>query len=163
MKKLLIPLILITICCFSGQPISSQVSTGTSNGNYMVSVFVVCDDDNTKMLAESYIKRELRSLGNVTIRPKIFDPSDLDFGLYLTIIEGIYTTGQKNGKIHISAAYTIGPHKNIEISDVKYTSGLYIGSYLLVNYTNLQDACKEHVAMFDTRVLEKEREARKKR
>ena len=35
-----------------------------------VSVAISCDDDTTKSLIESYIKRELRSLGDVSIVDK---------------------------------------------------------------------------------------------
>ena len=71
MKKLLIPITLIVICCFSGQPTSSQLDTipklELPKLELKVFVSVSCDDRTTKSMMLSHIKRELRSLPNVIL------------------------------------------------------------------------------------------------
>lgn len=178
MKKYLILLILISIFCFSEQPLTGQLNTGTVNPipeKFEIYVSVSCKDEITKGVIESYIKRELRSLGDVNIRKKLGHPTS--HGLHLVVTEHTFkNTGTKTGLITIATTYTkqiypyplLTPHiskdKAVELllDDV---FSLWYSDYLNTLLTsdqkeNLQENCKEIVAYFDTSFLEKEREKR---
>jgi len=131
---------------------------------------------------ESYLKRELRSLGDVTVKDSAI------YRLSLVVIEPTFTsTGHKTGDIIISSVFTklyfvekileyYAPLtfelKRDEISDkiienilvkdappIAYAD--YINNYVTFDKTdNLRKICEGIIAKFDTDVLEKERQER---
>lgn len=169
MRRLSI-LSLIFAVCFTGHLTESQVVPD----NLSVSVHVTCDNEITEDLTESYIKRELRSLGDVAI-------SDLgDYQLVVLVIAPEFISGQKTGQIVISSTfvkvyrlasilYYYAPSfysENAEAIGKKASKedapplfyDHYVNNYVVVTKTtHLQNTCKDIVAKFDTDVLEKER------
>ena len=149
MKKYLILLILISIFCFSGQQLTGQ----DAHEKFTVGVFLTCDGKITKKLIESYIKRDLRSLGDVDILTFLPDNE-----LHIVVLEETTAdTGQKTGRIDI--ATTVTKRVGLDSNNLLGWNN-YITTYLLVNQSDIQAACKKIVALFDTDVLEKAREKR---
>lgn len=175
MKKRKIWILSIFIAIFfTGQPIKSQVAPN----KFKVSVVVTCDDNITKGKIESFIKRELRSLGDVTINN--YTP---DYFIFLTVLEPTYvSTGTKTGNIIVSSVciknYSLFksidyylPNVNVvkehfgEIIDKSQNINappIFYKHYInnLVNFDrtqNLQNICEGIVANFDTGALEPER------
>ena len=149
-----------------------------------VHVKILCDDNTTKAMIESHIKRELRSLGDV----ELVDEDDGKYILNLIAIPHTYTkTGNKTGEVSIavmSISKSIPVNVLIEQDLVRNTAllkkdvhaivkkwesypttynfpNLY---YLIVNIkdNDLPNTCKEIVANFDVKGLEPMREFMKK-
>ena len=138
-----------------------------------MSVAISCDDGTTKSLIESYIKRELRSLGDVSI----VDKSNNELHL-LAISHTSKSTGNKTGHTSISVIRITRTNSYFDImmALVKYHEQLNIGKpdfdkimeiadghskkgyyyyprhSLIVNISDndLHNTCKEIVADFDT-------------
>lgn len=175
MRKVSIVFLLFAFC-FTGRPIRSQVG----DEKLSVSVEVSCDDQITKGKIESFLKRELRSLGDVTIQ----DTFTADYSLELVVLEMSYvSTGNKTGGIAVSSVFI----KNYSLRKIldyyvpfalvidsdeilakmlnedapPYRYRHFVSNLLLYNKTeNLSNICEGIVASFDTRVLEKERQRR---
>ena len=171
MKKVYILFLLIAVF-FTRQPTESQDLLN----KILVAVSVSCEDDITKRQIESFIKRELRSLADVSIEDVI-----PNYTLSLTIIETEHKSGTKTGQIVVSsifirhyplaeilmyylpeeftpnAAQEVGK-KILEPDAPPYVYDQYLNS-ILSSYNNLslQDISKRIVAVFDTEVLEKAR------
>lgn len=171
-------LFLILSVLFTGQLIKSQVVPD----KFPVAVNVTCDDSITKGEIESYLKRELRSLGDVTIEDLAI------YKLSLVVLEPESTsTGHKTGNIIISSVFTKGYYlqkileyyapltfelkrdeindkiiENILVKDAPPIAYMdYITNYVTFDKTdNLRNICEGIIAKFDTDVLEKERQAR---
>ena len=137
-----------------------------------------CNDTITEGQILSYIKRELRSLGDVTI--------DVlgDYRLALVVIELKSTsTGVKTGEIIISSVFmkihTLSEILNyyvpgifdrnraeiakkiFERDSLPYSYHRYINNLVVYDKTDdLRNACEGIVAKFDTDVLENERQKR---
>ena len=66
-KKICMLILLITCSMgFTGQPIQSQIAL--EQHRYKVAVTISSDNESTKNLIESHIKRELRNSGYATLR-----------------------------------------------------------------------------------------------
>ena len=108
---------------------------------------MACEDENTKSLIQSQIKREVRSLGDVIIVS--FD--DARYILTIIAVEPTYkATGRKTGSIAITSMLLR-----------KTPSEDYYYPYLML-YTDdrkeLEGLCKSIVADIDTSTLEPIRE-----
>ena len=168
MRKISILFLLFAVC-FTGQPIQSQVASKKFN----VTVNVRCKDETTKILIESYIKRELRNLGDALVDSQ---NSLVTHSLYLIAIEQQYVTGVKNGQIEIASTYceSFSPYHAIAInSNLSHEEGIqatgliakagfplsfdiYRQGFLSTGaIKDLPILCRDIVAAFDTTVLEK--------
>ena len=139
---LFVGLTLLFSVAFTGEPPHAQVPH-----KFKVYVNVNCDDENTKSLIQSYIKRELRSLGDVIIIS--FD--DARYILTIIAVEPTYkATGRKTSGIAISSTFL----RKTPSDDFYYP-------YLML-YTDdikeLEGLCKSIVADIDTSNLEPVRE-----
>ena len=175
MRKVLMLFLLFSVF-FTGQQIKGQVVPD----KFPVGVDVTCDDSITKGQIESYLKRELRSLGDVTIEGSAI------YRLSLVVLEPKFTsTGHKSGDIIISSVFTkvyslpkileyYAPLtfelkrdeindkiiENILVKDAPLFAYIhYINNYVTYDRTNnLRNICEGIIAKFDTDVLEKERQ-----
>ena len=129
---------------------------------FKVHVRVTIDDETTKSIFSSYVKRELRSLGDVDI---VGVGDEWEYMLDFVAIEQTYaSTDRKTGTISIAwNVYKSASHLLDESSGL-YFHGDVVFQPLLrlrVNSTeNLDSSCKEIVAQFDTKNLEVIRENR---
>lgn len=81
--------------CFTGEPVAVDIE----NTKFNVHVNVSCDDDTTKAVIESSIKRELRSLGDI----ELVGEKDATWILSLVAIAHTYeSSGNKTGKTSIA-------------------------------------------------------------
>ena len=171
-----ITLVLLCTITFTGQSdelddlLKDVVPTKLS-----VEVRVVSDDENTKPLIESYLKRELRSLQDV----EIVDTGNR-FLIVIVAFEPEYkVSGNKTG--YMAAAYRFSrtahpdnyPHlrdyyfKNFEkipqeVEDDlwrlrTFSESIYTMGVRFFDTDGLKRECEELVAKFDTKVLELER------
>lgn len=109
MKRILtlsITITIISVLCFTGQPLKSQDSPplGNVSNKFVVDVYVNCDDNITKSSIESYLKTELRNLKDVVVHT----PNSLDYpnyGLSLIVIEPTTVQGVKTGSTIISSVF----------------------------------------------------------
>ena len=161
-----------------GQPLPKQ--TAKQVKKIKVSIEINYDDSKTiKSQLESYIKRELRSLGDV----EIVDPGKAKYKIVLVGFNTTYeATGKETGyisltvivvskapyRVHIMegiAKYLDRYHKDIKIDTSKAwnlatelsTSPLYYMpslELLFLDKNNLHQKCKEIVAEFDADKLE---------
>ena len=129
---------------FTGQPSFAQKSS-----KFKVHVGVSSEDEHTKSLIQSWIKRDLRSLGDVVIVG--FD--DSQWVLAIVAVETTYqATGRKSGGIAIGSMF---------LRKAGISNGLYYYPDLLVSTDDTKDLeqlCKGIVADLDTRRLEPIRE-----
>lgn len=188
MKKIICLFVVISVY-FTGEP--TYAPQDVPNRKFEVRLIVECSDDITRTLIESYIKRELRSLGDV----EIVDKKDPERILSLVAIAHTSTSGNKTGDTSIAvmraskhtcwsdilhalhdyqqtfekdlsdAERNSRVRKMVEITNEHGSSPAY--SYpdlgLVVNITDkdLQNTCKEIVAKFDVKDLEPIRKIRK--
>lgn len=195
MKKILCLLIVVSVC-FTGTPASAPPGSGirraevvkdTPELKHRVHVDVSSKDDTTKALIESYIKRELRSLGDV----EIVDKKDAKYILVLVAIP-LTSSGNKTGYTSIAImrlsnriygfdiSLALYDYQNTFVKDLsleerssrypkiaeiaKEHSSVptyhYPSLILMVNIADndLQNTCKEIVAEFDVEVIEPIRE-----
>ena len=140
MKNICVLGLFLTIT-FTGQPSDAQSS------KFRIHVSVSCDDEQTRALLQSWIKRELRSLGDV----RISTPDNAHGILSIVAVESHYeATYRKTGGITIGSMFV-----------KKARSGYYHYPDLWVyshNTTNLESLCKSIVADIDTRHFEIVRE-----
>lgn len=185
MKKIICLLVVISVY-FTGEPTYApqDVPDRIPDRKFEVRVNVTCSDDITRTLIESYIKRELRSLGDV----EIVDKEDPERILTLVAIAHTSTSGNKTGDTSIAVMRTSKfsylpdilnalmdyrqtfekdlpagehgsrSHKMGEIAEDHDSSPAYYypDLSLVVNIKNedLQNTCKEIVAKFDVKDLE---------
>ncbi len=171
-KKLLIPLILIAICCFDGQHISSQVGTVTVDDKFKVAVYVSVSDEHRhkirKAEIESYIKRELRSLKDVRIVAYEY-PGTWKYSISIFLFATQYKDSTYTGHAVVNYEFlekVDNRHFNDYWKDFhKKYPAFYLPQSSTANWQidNLDNLCKKMVAKFDTNKLEKVREAREKR
>ena len=170
-RKFLELLLLGVFCtvCFTG---NAQQGASTK---FNVFVPIECSDLTTKSLVESYITRELRNLGDVTVNYQ----NDLyTHAMFVNVQEPTRSvTGEKIGMIVISAVYIeylnplleIGPifvtHLSHEMRQVisdelwKKKEFFFIPTYRTGflssgNKTDLQPFCRDIVAAFDIAALQ---------
>ncbi len=186
MKKFLTFTILIAISVFwsSGQSIQSQ---DDNSKKFRVVVNVNCDDKITKAETESYIKRELRSLQDITVVKDNIDEEGIlsSHNIHImvnerrfkngnsvkfeTVIVGVFTETIFPIMLlvpHISKETTQLLRRDLLDKDDVFTDiyedyqSVFILSFKSSDNLGLSNTCKKIVAMFDTEVLE---EARQKR
>lgn len=196
MRRLLtlsIAIPIISVLCFTGQPLRSQESVplGNVSNKFVVGVYVSCDDSITKSSIESYIKRELRNLKDVVVYTQ--NSHDYpDYGLSLIVMEPTTDQGIKTGYTIISAVYVnfiyfddIIAYKDLvrdgsnllTTEDYAFLMGRFtpmekilkgIPPFLYTDFidnvlyyepdpANVSHACRQIVANFDTKALEKAR------
>ena len=180
MKKFVgILMVLFVITTFRGY---TEQQTLPETNRFKVLVAVECDDENTKTLIESYINRELRSLGDVLIASQDMFPTHRLQIIAIELTKGV--TKHKTGGIAISTTCiesilsihdpVIAGHlssetrkiiaKNI-VENMKTDKtwwapiNIYRDGFLNVgDIDQLSDHCKSLVATFDIHVLEVARE-----
>jgi len=122
-------------------------SSDAQSHKFRIHVSVSTDDENTKSLMQSWIKRELRSLGDVNIVS--FD--DASYILGVVAVEPTYTSGRKTNGIAIGSNFLMKARD----------TGLYYYPSLTVHTADIRDLeslCKGIVADIDTHRLESIRE-----
>lgn len=162
-----------SVIWFSEEPIQSQDSTP----KFPVYVDITCKDINTKATIQSYIKRELRSLGDVEI---VVDKEKGLRVLHIVALEGEYeVSGRKTGGMAVAYMFLQKRGLSIfemlvsDISDEKMKKsirdfvelyerhGNYMEPQLGVMTDDTKDVeglCKSIVINFDTKQLEPARE-----
>lgn len=172
-KSFLSMLLLVMFCvvCFQGH--TQQVVPDTFN----VFVHVNCENKVTQTLVESYMKRELRNLGDVRIN----SPNTLKtHTLYPVVIENQRLGTGKDGTMAMATTFTESCYPyhilNANLSQQQYnniandlidrnafplTYEQYKQVFLTTGPTSkLAKYCKDTVAAFDGIVLQKVREKR---
>ena len=128
---------------FTGKPSDAQ------SHKFKIHVSVSIDDEHTKSLIQSWIKREFRSLGDVSIVS--FD--DASYILDVIAVEQQYkATGRKTGGIAIGCTFYM---RSGAYPDLYYRPDIAVQ---MGNTTDLEGLCKGIVAALDTRNLEPVRE-----
>ena len=129
---------------FTGKPSDAQ-----SIHEFKIHVDVTSNDENTKSLVQSWIKREFRGLGDV----RIVSFDDASYILSLVVVEPVYeATGRKTGSIAIAREFALRSFTNPHLYHRSHL-GLQTG-----NTENLERLCKKLVAGIDTDNLESVRE-----
>lgn len=135
---------MLLIFTFTGKPSDAQ-----SHHKFRICVNVQTEDEHTQSLMQSWIKRELRNLGDV----RIVSFDDASYILSVVAIEPISKlTGRKMGDIAMGTVFYMKSAAH---------PGLYYEPDLLVNTddtVDLERLCKSLVASIDTRNLESTRE-----
>lgn len=165
-------MLLLTVFCavgFTGN--AQQVAPLTFN----VSVNVACENEAMKVVTESHIKRELRSLGDVHINSQ---DTLITHALYTTVIENAREVIGKDGTLAMATIFTELlypyhilkdnlPHQQyMNVMDSLVSQNAfspvfqdYKQSFLVTGETlDLATFCKNTVAAFDGTVLQKLRE-----
>lgn len=155
--------ILFTITVFCLQGSHSQVSVQTEPEKFKVAVYVSENNDDTesektlKNLLRSYIKRELRSLGDVEVVDYDLDRATFQYRIRIAMLE--LNTGLV--AMSIVHAKRIPPNRFNGIWRAYYTKYPAYektnGSVMTVGRTRLDEVYKGIVADFDTEILEPER------
>lgn len=145
--------------------------TGQTNTRFIVTVSVSCDNEALKAELESYLKRELRGLGDVEI-------SDFPIGwhdLSVIAIEGTNKSGTKTGDVYFSClgekrfdALSLKSYvrESVFADAIDILAGLaywYPRFHRLevgVPRAEIKQFCQMIVANFDTKLLEPERQKR---
>ena len=134
---------MLLIFTFTGKPSDAQ------SHKFRIHVGVTSEDEHTKSLIQSWIKREFRSLSDVSIVS--FD--DASHILSVVAVEStLEASGRKTGDIAIGYMFYMrsGAH-----SDLYYRPDLGVHTD---DTTDLEGLCKSIVATMDTRNLEPIRE-----
>lgn len=127
---------------FTGKPSDAQAH------KFRIYVSVDHENENTEALMSSWIKRELRSLGDVRIVS--FDAAAYIFSV--VAIEGATVTGRKTGSIAMAIAFYMRSSTN---PDLYYRPNLWVQTG---GIENLERLCKRIVAGIDANRLEPIRE-----
>ena len=178
MRGLLVVLLLLVSVTFTGADQTDnvrgtpfdqiRVSPVTEKTKFKVSVFVDCDDNLLKNEMESYIKRELRTFGDVELA-KVGD-----YMLSVNVMVGKYErSGTKTGYVFCSwlgeklfNPRSLQSHCSASVLDVP---NVYALTYAFPRYNTIsinvpraevKQLCQRGVAGFDTRVLEPDRQKR---
>lgn len=186
MRNLTICVVLTLLCIaiFTGQsadtpkPLKIEFDdVEVINPKFRVKVSVTCEDDNTKSLIESYIKRELRSLQDV----EIIDTKH-GFVIDIVAIEMEYeVSGNKTGYM----AYAYRFSRSASLDDLPVITNYFsenrekipvevranlVNLYRLSEHygmwirffktKDLKSECEQLVANFDTGILEPDRISR---
>ncbi len=166
-KSCMFILLTITMLCLQGS--HSQVSVQTEPEKFKVVVGVAENNDDTQSkkrlqnLMRSYIKRELRSLGDVEIVDLNLDRATFQYMISIAMLEDKYKDGSKTGTVALSYWYTkrIPPNHFNDFWREHYTKfpafGIPRGGVITVGRDRLDETCKSIVANFDTKLLEPER------
>lgn len=130
---------------FTGKPSDAQ------SHKFKIHVFVRPEDENTKSLIQSWIKREFRSLGDV----RIVGFNEASYILHVLPVETIYeATGRKSGDIAIAYMFY-----QRSVTDPFLYFEPFLGAYTGNTTRHLESLCKRIVANIDTLNLEPLRES----
>lgn len=161
--------IVIFIVCFAGQLSQSQVETE----KFHFVIHVSCLHETTKNEIESYVKRELRKLGDVEINKDYAYTHGLDIQAHKNLIAG--TTSISFVLVeYVETIQSLKPYlpekqlmeirmQMIAVGDSNGISPTYIESRLRIHnpqWQELSDICKEVIVDYDVKYLEKIREKR---
>lgn len=161
--------ILLTITLFCLQSSHSQVSVQSAPEKFKVVVSVSESNDDTqsekslKNLMRSYIKRELRSLGDVEIVDPVLDRATYQYQIDITMLEVLRVDRSETGLVAMTVDLLkrIPPNRFNDLWREYYTKfpafGIPIGGVITVGRDRLDETCKSIVANFDTKLLEPER------
>ena len=139
---LFVGLMLFLSVVFTGETPHAQVPS-----KFKIYVSVSYDDEHIKSLIQSYIKREIRSLGDVLVVGR----DDAQYFLSIVAIERTYReTGRKSGAIAFAYMFT----KKTPAGDY-YFPELWVA---INDITDLEKSCKSIVVGIDTSTLEPIRE-----
>ena len=133
-----------SVCCIWILVLSSIAFTGRSpvdaqaSHTFKVAVNVTCRDENTGTLIQSYIKRELRSLGDVTI----VDFDNAKYVLTVVALADTYKSGRKTGGISLATAFL---KRSVDDADLYYYPLIQV---LSSNVEEVDLSCKDIVARF---------------
>ncbi len=175
-KKISGMLLLAMFCVVGFRGNAQQVVPATFN----VYVGVQCQNKTTKILIESYIKRELRGLGDVIV--DLQNPN-WTHAIWINVLEQERLGIGKTGVVVISAAYTEFIHPVADIAEILEdhlpvntclaivkdlvgkdwftTVNAYRRSFLTIGDRNdMHPLCKSIVAGFDEMALQLTRERR---
>ena len=160
--------IVIFIVCFAGQLSQSQVETE----KFHFVIQVSCQHETTKNEIESYVKRELRKLGDVEINKNYAYTHGLDIHAqnfttktkaisfvlveYFDAIQPLKPYLSENQLLEIRLQMAAAGNPNV-------TSAAYVESRLRIHnpqWQELSDICKEVIVDYDVKYLEKIREKR---
>ena len=168
MKKVCM-FILLTITLFCLQGSHSQVSVQTEPEKFKVVVRVSESNDDTQSekrlnnSMKSYIKRELRSLGDVEIVDPDLHRATFQYDISIAMFEEKYNDGSKTGMVALSYSLykRIPPNRFNNLWREHYTKFPAYeypgGGVISVGRNRLDEVCKSLVADFDTKYLEPER------
>ena len=92
-KKIVVTLSILTTICLIGLGLSVISPQAETVDNFKVHVDVICEDEITKSLIESHIKRELRALKDVDIIP----PNHSTLATYILVLVVLEPTFAANG------------------------------------------------------------------
>ncbi len=169
MRNVLIFLLstMIFIVFFTGQLSQSQVETE----KFHFVIAVSCLHETTKNEIESYVKRELRKLGDVEINKDYAYTHGLDIHAYKNLITGTTSISfilvEYFDRIQSLKPYL--PEKQLEAIRIQMIAAgdhnppIYIESRLRIHnpqWQELSDICKEVIVDYDVKYLEKIREKR---
>ena len=150
-RVLLVILLLIMSVSFG----DSQQDEKKQPPKLEVHVDVNCDNSSLKYVMESYIKRELRSLRDVEIADNMFN----QFSLQIIVMEAETVARVKTGNIF--ATYIA--HKRRDATDLCWDPSYYDAGSFIDEINQVRRLSEEIVALFDGRVLERERQKRNAR
>ena len=147
-RALIVTFALIFSISFTGK----QPSHAQASHKIKVFVSVDCKDENTKNLMQSWIKRELRSLGDVVIETG----NDASYILKVLAIESEWQGAGKTGNMAVAVNF-------LQVCRAPHPITCFFEPKLLVfsfGTEDLERMCKVIVAEFDTQTLDPERIAR---
>ena len=155
--------LLICSICFTGK----QTTHAQLPQKFKVAVLVDCDNANAKTLMESYIKRELRSLGDVQLVANEWENALWNNRINVLATESKYEDGRSTGSLALTySVYEIVSHTYFNAhSQERYKKFpvIYIPTGTMISYWPIDDLdtfCKTIVAKFDTRYLQHVRDLR---
>ena len=152
---------LLSISFTGNQPPQAQTAQ-----KFKVAVYVVCDNAIAKRLMESYIKRELRSLGDVQVVGNSWENPLWEYMISLHASEIKYKSGQSTELLAICyKEYDIVPYTRFNglwLHRYKQFPAIHIPTGGIAYYPidKLDEFCKGTVAEFDTEKLQRDRDFR---
>ena len=166
---LLVGLLVVMSVCFT-----RAQETDKSPPKFQVDVHVSCDNSILKSEIESYLNRELRSLGDV----EIVDNSS-EHALSVIVIEETYVGGEKKGTVSLAVLglLRINPKQLFSLQKIYdipaevfvdatfdavfgYRRNYFFQLIVNIQKNNVKRTCEEIVAGFDTDMIEPERQKR---
>lgn len=160
---------MMLICLFLLMSVSFTGAQNNSQSKFIVRCVVNANEEGIKSEVASYLKRELRSLGDVVITEDIWN---YDYKLDIIILHPKYKSSGTKAE-QISCAY-LGI-KRFRVSDLasklprEHFDTVFGATWQLYSYpelfilevgrerTELKQLCQEIVAEFDTKLLEPDR------
>ena len=161
-RAIIIIIVFLLIVSFTG----NQLPQAQTAQKFKVAVLVDCENDNVKSLMESYIKGELRSLGDVQIVGNNFENALWQYMILLHATEPSYESGRKVGLLVVSYDFfEIVPYwhfNELRKDYYKQFPAIYIPMSGTASYPidNLDQLCKGIIANFDTINLQRVRDFR---